>query len=145
MGMVIRMKPNYGEIRAGWPYNDNIKSKTMNLAQNILPWIDVLWIPVALAIMERGKKLFTCGFILSCVLLLRLQVELLHQIGLPYGFFGLMDSPIFIRGMIAYSTFIAFFLALAYYSPGADKNVHIAASITILIAAFCVSLFFMVL
>lgn len=120
----------------------------MNLAQTahiLYAWIDLLWVPVALLAMERGKKLFTCLFVLSCVLLLRLQVELMQQIGFPRGFLGFMDSDVFTRGLIAYGGFIAFFMVLAYYSKGSDKNIHIAASISILIAAFCVSLFIMVL
>ncbi len=145
--IVIFMKPNYGEIRAYRPGNLT-KSKSMNIdlnAQTILPWIDLLWVPVALLTMERGKRLLTCGFVLSCSLLLRLQVELLQQVGYPYGFFRLMDTGIFTRGLITYGGFITLFLLLAYYSPGSNKSVHMAASITILIAAFCVSFLIMVL
>jgi hypothetical protein len=114
-------------------------------AQTAFEWMDLLWIPFALLIMERGKKLFTCAFVLSCVLLLRLQVELMQQIGYPHGFLHWLDSTIFTRGLITYGTFIGLFMLLAFYSKGGDKNVHIAASITIMIAAFCVSSFIMVL
>ena len=130
------------------PAANDTKSDEMNIAQTaqaLFSWIDLLWVPVTLLTMERGKRLFTCAFVLSCTLMLRLQVELLQQIGFPNGFFGFMESDIFCRGLIAYGVFILLFLLLAYYSPGADKNIHIAASITILIAAFCVSLFIMVL
>lgn len=127
------------------PRSNSTKSHAMNLAQTLYQWIDLFWVPVALVITERGKKLLTCFFVLSTVLLLRLQVELLQQLGYPRGFFGFMSSDIFARGLIAYGAFVAFFLLIAHYSKGSDKNVHIAASITILIAAFCVSLFIMVL
>lgn len=111
----------------------------------ILYNIDLLWIPVALATMERGKRLKTCAFILGCWLLLRLQVELLREIGMEEGFFGLMDSPVFTRGLITYSVFIFLFLVMAFFSKGADKHVHLAASISMMIAAFCVSTLVMVL
>lgn len=114
-------------------------------AQTAFQWMDLLWIPFALLVMERGKRLFTCAFVLSCVLLLRLQVELMQQIGHPHGFFRWLDSTIFTRGLVTYGAFIGFFMLLAFYSKGGDKNVHIAASITIMIAAFCVSSFIMVL
>jgi hypothetical protein len=117
----------------------------MSLAQTLYQWIDLLWVPLALVLMERGKKLFTCAFVLSCVLLLRLQIELLQQLGYGRGFLGLLESAIYPRGLITYGVFTGLFIFLAYYSKGADKNVHIAASITILIAAFCVSSFIMVL
>lgn len=126
----------------------NNKNTAMNIApaaQTAYQWIDLMWIPLALLTMERGKKLLTCFFILSCVLLLRLQIELVQQIGYPRGIFGLMESDIYTRGLVAYGGFIALFLLLAYFSKGGEKSVHMASSITILIAAFCVSSVIMVL
>lgn len=113
--------------------------------QDLLSWIDLLWLPVAFMTMERGKRFLTCGFALSCSLLLRLQVELLHDIGYTHGFFGLIQAPVFTRGLMTYGFFILLFLLLAYFSKGSDKNIHIAASITIMIVAFCVSSLVMVL
>lgn len=120
----------------------------MNLDLNIqglLSWIDLLWVPVAFFTMERGKRFLTCGFALSCSLLMRLQVELLQDMGYGRGFFGFMQSHIHTRGLITYGVFILLFLLLAYFSKGSDKSIHIAASITIMIAAFCVSSLVMVL
>lgn len=107
--------------------------------------MDVLWIPLGVVAVERGKRLLTIGFIVSCIFMLRLQVELMRSIGSPYGFFGFMKNGVFERGLIAYAFFIGLFLLLAYFSKGGDKNVHIAASITILIIGFCVSSLVMVL
>lgn len=118
---------------------------TVQFWQTFYPWIDLLWIPVGWLAVERGKRLLTTGFVLSCVLLLRLQVELMQSIGAPYGFFGFMKSSIFERGLTCYGVFIGLFLLLAHFSKGGDKNVHIAASITILIMGFCVSALVMVL
>ncbi|PZQ46725.1 MAG: hypothetical protein DI551_04540 [Micavibrio aeruginosavorus] len=117
----------------------------MTLAQIFYQWIDLFWVPVALLTVEKGKRLFTCGFVLSCVLLLRLQVELLQQIGMPNGFFGWLGADIFLHGVITYGAFVAFFFIFSHFSQGSDKSVHMAASITILIAAFCVSSFIMLL
>ena len=117
----------------------------MTTVQTIFPWLDLLWVPVALLTAERGKRLFTAVFAGACVLLLRLQVELLRGIGFSKGFLGFMTSDILYRGMVVYGVFILLFLILAHFSKGGDKNIHIAASITILIAAFCVSSFIMVL
>ncbi len=117
----------------------------MSIAQTAYQWIDLLWVPAALLTMERGKRLLTCAFILSCVLLLRLQVELLRQVGFPNGFFGLMAGDIYPRGLMTYGVFILLFLLMARMSLGTTKTIHMAASITILIAAFCLSSFIMVL
>jgi hypothetical protein len=113
--------------------------------QTILPWADLFWVPVALAVAEPGKRLLTAGFAGACVLLLRLQVELLQELGLSRGFFGLMQSDILNRGMVTYGVFILFFLIIAHFSKGTYKTIHLAASITIMITAFCVSTLIMVL
>lgn len=113
--------------------------------QTLLPWIDLLWAPVALIVVPKGIKIKTALFTLFCALALRLQVELLQSIGFGKGFLGLMESGILARGQVTYGVFILFLLILAFFSKGVDKHVHIAACITILIVAFCVSTFVMVL
>lgn len=121
------------------------RDKRMETLQNLLPWADLLWAPLALLVVPKGIKIKTAVFTLFCAFALRLQVELLQSIGFHRGFLGLMESPILTRGQITYGVFILLFLILAYFSPGVDKHVHIAACITILIVAFCVSTFVMVL
>lgn len=135
------MKLNYGGMRA---LNKIVMVKTM-FFQIIYPWIDLLWIPVSMMLVERSKWILTSLFILACVLLLRLQLELFGSIGFKNGFFGLLKSGAYDRGLVVYGVFIALFLFLAYFSKGGDKNVHMAASITILIMSFCVSSVIMVL
>ena len=117
----------------------------MSIAQTLYHWIDLFWIPVALLTMERGKRLLTAFYVLACVLLLRLQIELLEDGGYTHGILGLMKSAIYPRGLVVYSVFILLFLLLAYFSKGSHRAIHLAASITILIASFCVSTLIMVL
>lgn len=117
----------------------------MRIDPLLIQYADFLWFPIALAIMERGKKLLTCGFIGACIILLRLQVELLQHIGYPRGFLGVMENSVLHRGLITYGVFIAFFLLIAWLSKREMKHVHMAASIVILIASFCVSSIIMVL
>jgi len=123
----------------------NKPNEPMTIAQTILAWIDLLWIPVSLIAAEPGKRLFAAGFAGACALLLRLQVELLREIGYSNGFFGFMESDILLRGQITYSFFILIFLMLAHFSKGVYKSVYLAASITIMITSFCVSSLIMVL
>lgn len=117
----------------------------MTLAQTAYQWMDLIWVPIALISVEKGKRLLTLGFVFLCVLGLRLQVELFRDLGFSHGYLGFMKSDIFPRGIVTYGIFTAFFLLLAHFSQGADKNVHMAASISILIAAFCISSIVMVL
>ncbi len=113
--------------------------------QSLTPWIDLLWIPLSLVIIEKGRKIKTAFFAGACVLMLRLQIELMQSVGFPRGVFGLIDMGLLPRGQITYGLFIFFFLILSHFSPGVDKHVHIAASITIFITAFCVSTLVMIL
>lgn len=123
----------------------NNPNETMTIAQTILPWIDLVWIPISLIVAEPGKRLFAAGFAGACCLLLRLQVELLRGIGLSKGFFGFMESDALLRGQVVYSLFILAFLLLAHFSHGVYKSVYLAASITIMISGFCLSSLIMVL
>ena len=107
--------------------------------------IDMVWVPVALLALHRGQKLWGALFVAACAFVMRLQIELMQSIGYGRGFFHLMEAPLYIRGLITYAAFIAFFLILAYFSPKSDKFVLIAAAITIFVVAFCVSSVVMVL
>ena len=132
------------KVRLVKPFNHN-KKIAMSLVQTVFPWIDLVWVPVALVAVEKGKRLLTLGFVGFCIVALRLQIELMDSLGFSRGYLGFMESGIYPRGIVTYGVFIAFFLLLAHFSKGSDKSVHMAASITILIAAFCLSSFIMVL
>ena len=107
--------------------------------------IDLLWVPVALFCLHKGQRLKAVLFVLVCAFAMRLQIELMQSIGYGRGFFRLMDTPLYIRGLVTYSVFILGFFIMSHFSPKTDSFVYIAASITIFIAAFCVSSLIMVL
>lgn len=113
--------------------------------QSLIQYADFLWIPVILLVLERRAWLVTCGFVLACALLLRLQVQLLAEIGFPRGITGMIDMPVFQRGLITYSVFILVYLLLAYFSKGTSRTIHLAASIATMVTALCVSSVIMVL
>lgn len=108
-------------------------------------YIDLLWVPVALLCLHKGQRLKAVLFVLTCAFALRLQIELMESIGYGRGFFRLIDASLYIRGMVAYSVFILGFFIMSHFSPKTDSFVYVAASITIFIAAFCVSSLIMVL
>lgn len=108
-------------------------------AQTLFQWIDLLWLPVAMLVVHPGQRLMAGGFALACALLMRLQVELMQEIGYPRGFLPILQSDLFNRGLITYGIFLLAFLLMSYYSKETDRFVYMAASITILTIAFCVS------
>jgi hypothetical protein len=106
-------------------------------------WIDLLWVPIALAMTHRGHRLMGVIFVLACVGTLRLQVEIMDSIGFSNGIMGLLHADAFRRGLIVWSILIAFFLLLARLSPGAFYAVFMAAALTIYFLAFTVSMLIM--
>lgn len=105
----------------------------------VYPWLDLIWIPVTLLVLQKGQWLKTICFILACVLALRLQVELMEDIGFPNGFLSLMDYPLLERGFVTYGLCIAGFLLMAYYSRNENAYVFIAASISTFMVSFIIS------
>lgn len=108
-------------------------------------YIDLAWVPVAILCLHKGQRLKASLFVLMCAFIMRLQIDFMKDIGYGRGFFGFLDAPLYMRGLVTYSVFILAFFVLSYFSPKTDSFVYIAASITIFIAAFCVSSLVMVL
>ena len=112
---------------------------------NFMDWIDLAWVPLALIALRKGQRFKGVMFVLSCIFSLRLQIELMEEIGYPDGILPFVDYPPLFRGFITYGAFIAVFLILSHISREKDPYVFIAAAITVFIAAFCVSSFILVL
>ncbi len=110
-----------------------------------LNWLDLLWIPAALIALHEGQRLKAVLFVLACAIMLRLQIQLMEEVGYPDGFLGLMSTDLYTRGLITYSVFILLFFLLSYFSPRVNQFVFVAASISTFIGAFCVSLGIMAL
>lgn len=116
-----------------------------DLLAKFLPYLDLFWVPLALAVVHPEQRIKAVVFALCCAGMLRLQVEMMDQIGYPQGFFGWWDWSLLHRGMAGYGVGMALYLLMARLSPRTDVFVMIAASITVFIAAFCVTSAMMVL
>lgn len=117
----------------------------MDINIEIMDWIDLAWVPITALAVHKGQRFKAVMFVLCCVLTLRLQLELMDEIGYPKGILPFMDQPLMERGLITYSAFIAVFLILSHYSRESDGYVYIAAAITVFMIAFCVSSFILIL
>jgi len=111
----------------------------------IYQWLDVIWIPIALFIVTKEQRLFAVGFIAACMMMMRLQIELMQEIGFDRGFTNLMTSDSYDRGLVVYSVYYVAYLILAHYSPNTHGPVFIAGSISIFFLAFFTSTFVMML
>ena len=107
-------------------------------------WLDATWILIALMTLHKGHKLLGAAFVLLCMVSLRLLVELFAGVNFSLGVLD-ASTPNLYRGYWSYSVFIAIFFLLAYGSKGSDPYSFVAAAISMLIFAFCVSAVIMVL
>lgn len=115
------------------------------MGELIYQWIDLVWLPIGWFAVHKHQRVKVMAFIITCILTLRTQAELLDSTGYDEGYLPLMHSPVFTRGLIVYSIIIMLFLILAYLSPRTQGIVFFTASITIYIFAFCVSMVLMLL
>lgn len=115
------------------------------MSQLIYQWIDLIWLPISWFAVHKQHRLKALIFILTCFITMRTQIELMYSTGFETGILPFMDTPLYTRGSIVYSIIIALFLILAHYSPRTRDVVFFAASLSIYIFAFCVSMVIMLL
>lgn len=111
----------------------------------IYQWIDLLWLPIGLFVAHRGQRIKTAVFILTCILTLRTQLEIMTEIDHPQGFFGLWNLGLYERGLVIYGLLIMIFLILVHLSPRTKGAIFLVAMISLYIFGFCVSMLAMVL
>lgn len=108
-------------------------------------WADIIWLPIMFFLVHKPHRWWTFGFVLGCLIALRLQTEIMHTISHPTGIMGVMDGKVHTRGQTVYSVFYLLFLLMAHYSPKTEGVVFMAACIAVFFMAFVVSMFVMVL
>jgi len=111
----------------------------------IYQWLDLIWLPIGLFVVNKDQRLWVLGFFAGCMLMMRMQVELMHTTGYPTGFINLMSSQALDRGLLIYSIFYVLYLVLAHYSPNTKGPIFVAGSISIFFMAFFTSSIIMVL
>ncbi len=102
-------------------------------------WADSLWIPLAILTVHKGQRLKAAGFVILCMLVLRLQIEMMQSFGFANGFTGWLDWPLLYRGFAVYGFFTLIYLILSWISPFTRGAIYLAASLSIFFMAFTVS------
>lgn len=111
----------------------------------IYEYLDVLWLPVALLIVKRHQRFVVLGFFVFCMVMMRMQIELMASIGYPNGLLGLIGYDAKIRGLAVYSLAYVIYLVLVLFSPYARGTLLMAASISVFFAALLTSMIVMCL
>lgn len=107
--------------------------------------IDILWLPLVFVIMHKHQRFIACGFLISCMLVMRLQVELMESGGFHNGILQIMNSTVFDRSIIVYNIFYMLYFLMAYFSQKSIHFVFLGASISIFFMAFFISSLLMIL
>ena len=95
----------------------------------IYQWIDVVWVLLVFVTLAPKNWLVGIGYILSCIFILRLQVELMELIGFSRGAFLVLDTHVLERGQLVYGVvFVAYFL-WAYHLRRMSPVIFMAHSI----------------
>jgi hypothetical protein len=108
--------------------------------QWVYPWIDLIWLPVGWVMVHKGQRLKTMGFLLGSILIFRLQLELMRELGYENGFLGLIKLGLYERGLIVYGLVFAIFLILAHFSPRTKGVIFLAAALSVMIFGFILSM-----
>ena len=111
----------------------------------IINWLDLIWLPLILLVLQKKQRLIGAGFFFACALMMRMQVELMSSTGFVTGMLPFMNSHVLYRGIGVFSLFYAGFLVLAVYSKNSIGTILMAACISIFFAASITSMLVMVL
>lgn len=112
----------------------------------ILQWVDVLWLVVAFFFIHKEQRLLSFAFFVTCMMMMRLQVELMTSIGYENGLIGFApDLSVFSRGIMVYGFFYTGFILMAHYSKGGRNIIFLGASLAVFFLALFVSTIVMVL
>ena len=106
-----------------------------------LNWIDLIWVPIAFFVVAKPHRWYAVAFILSCLMVMRMQYELIAEWGFGTEGFPnmLLDSPPYLRGVVVYSLVFVLYLLLSHYSRKTAPVIYMAASISIFFVAFVFS------
>jgi hypothetical protein len=111
----------------------------------IFQYLDVLWLFVALLVVKRHQRVWALGFFVFCMVMMRMQIELMESTGFSRGFIGLLEYDARTRGLAVYSLAYVIYLVLVLFSPYARGTLLMAASISVFFAALFTSMIVMCL
>ena len=111
----------------------------------IYQWIDALWVVAAFLVVHRDHRWWTIGLIVSCMFMMRMEIELMVGIGHERGILTFMKSHIHNRLLFVYSLLYMVFFIMAYYSQNTRGAIFMAATISFFFFALIFSVLVMVL
>ena len=125
---------------------DFLQKYMYSLVEFVYPaWIDVLWVIPVLWIARPKQRVLSALFMLSSMVMMRMQADMMGWIGFPNGLIGLMPYHVFMRGLVIYSIIYLVFILFLRFAPGSRGSLLLATTLTLFFAAFFASSLIMVL
>lgn len=109
----------------------------------LFEWIDLIWLPIGLLAVHKQHRAWAAGFFICCMIMMRLQVELIESTGFGSGFTGFIEMDVHRRGQLTYTLFYILYIVLAVYSPGTRGTIFMAATISSFFMAMLTSMVIM--
>lgn len=101
---------------------------------HFIQYIDAIWIFIALLIANRGQRLVAVGYVVACMLMMRMQIEFI--VDMEYDtLLNLLPFPMFETGVITYSIFNALYLGFLQFSRANRGALLMASTISIFFVA----------
>ncbi len=113
--------------------------------QLLVSWIDLVWLLLVFVTLKRKNWLCGIGYVLSCVFMLRMQVDLMQSIGYPRGVLPILSEDVFTRGLVVYGAVSVVYFLWAYYLRDSRPVIFMAHSIALFFIALVASMVVMVL
>lgn len=106
----------------------------------VLHWIDLIWLPIGMFALHKDHRAWGAAFFIACMIMMRLQVELIESTGFEKGFTGLVNMDVHSRGQLTYTVFYILYIVLAVYSPGTKGTIFMAATLSLFFGAMLTSM-----
>ncbi len=108
-------------------------------------WADAIWMPIAYFSVHKKHRWWALGLVIACMILIRLQAEIMVYIGYGNGIMGFMTSNVHTRGIAVSSFYYILFIIIAHFSPKTEGIVFMAACLSFFFSIFVTTAIVMLL
>lgn len=117
----------------------------MSLTSALHDWIDLAWAMPVIAITPPRHRFIAVGYILCCMIMLRLLIELMESLDFEHGFLPWMDATPWYRGQMVFGVGHLVFMGIAFISAEKERATFMAAAITVFFGASMLALLTMLI
>ena len=107
--------------------------------------MDLIWLPAAWVVVPPWRRFIALVYIISCMVIMRLQVEFAFVMGFPHGITGWIDWPLFLRGFLIYGLSYAVYMAYLVQAKEQENVILMAMGLTLFFIILVLSTVFMVI